>query len=395
MASLTNEPNGHRTIQFALEDGRRRSIRLGKINKKAAQTIKIKIEHLINHRKYGHPLDETTARWLKTLGETMSERLVAAGLLEKKECANLGQFLDEYTSGRTDVKGSTQLVYGHTRRNLIAYFGREKALRDITRGDADAWRRYLIDEGLSKNTVRRRCGIAKQFFRAAVRLELIDRNPFEDLKVAVGSNPDRVHFIDRATATRVLEACPDDEWRLLFALSRYGGLRCPSEHLSMRWKDVDWDNDRITIRSPKTEHLDSGGIRQIPIFPELRPYLEAVREQAGPDGEYVITRYRQLNVNLRTQLMKILKRAGIEPWPKLFQNLRASRETELTHEFPIHVVCAWIGNTPAIALKHYLQVTDEHFKQGAAADNPVQNPVQRAAKPCSALLPNASYSDNA
>ena len=34
---------------------------------------------------------------------------------------------------------------------------------------------------------------------------------------------------------------------------------------------------------------------------------------------------------------------------------------ELAEEFPAHVVCAWMGNTEAIARKHYLQVTDDHF----------------------------------
>ena len=47
---------------------------------------------------------------------------------------------------------------------------------------------------------------------------------------------------------------------------------------------------------------------------------------------------------------------GREPWPKLFQNMRASRETELTAEYPLNVVCAWIGNSPAVAQTHYLQV---------------------------------------
>ena len=30
-------------------------------------------------------------------------------------------------------------------------------------------------------------------------------------------------------------------------------------------------------------------------------------------------------------------------WPKLFQNLRSRRETELAEQFPMHVVCSWIG----------------------------------------------------
>jgi cephalosporin hydroxylase len=33
------------------------------------------------------------------------------------------------------------------------------------------------------------------------------------------------------------------------------------------------------------------------------------------------------------------------------------------------VVCAWLGNTPKIAMKHYLQVTEEDYKK-AAGDEP-------------------------
>ena len=69
--------------------------------------------------------------------------------------------------------------------------------------------------------------------------------------------------------------------------------------------------------------------------------------------------------------------AGLEPWPKLFQNLRSTRETELAETYPVHVACAWIGNSHPVAAKHYLQVTDEHFEQaGNAAIYPVRIPVQ-------------------
>ena len=54
---------------------------------------------------------------------------------------------------------------------------------------------------------------------------------------------------------------------------------------------------------------------------------------------------------------------GSPRWPKLFQNLRSTRETELADEFSMHVVCQWIGNSQPIAAKHYLQVTDEHFEK--------------------------------
>src|SRR5262249_57784702 len=71
------------------------------------------------------------------------------------------------------------------------------------------------------------------------------------------------------------------------------------------------------------------------------------------------------NANLRTTFTKIIRRAGEKPWPKLFHNLRASRETELAAEYPIHVVCEWIGNTAAIAAKHYLTVREEDYERAA------------------------------
>jgi hypothetical protein len=84
--------------------------------------------------------------------------------------------------------------------------------------------------------------------------------------------------------------------------------------------------------------------------------------------------------------MKILKRAGLTPWPRLFHNLRASRETELAGEWPLHVAAEWIGNTTLVAAKHYLMVRDKDFTRAAAGDaesdaRVAQNPAQHAAAP--------------
>lgn len=79
----------------------------------------------------------------------------------------------------------------------------------------------------------------------------------------------------------------------------------------------------------------------------------------------VITRYRDSTQNLRTTFLKVIKRAGLKPWPKLFQNVRSTRETELTDQFPLHAVTAWMGNSQIVASKHYLQLRDEHFDRAA------------------------------
>lgn len=113
----------------------------------------------------------------------------------------------------------------------------------------------------------------------------------------------------------------------------------------------------------KTKRHEGREVRVIPLFPELRPHLERWWTQVPKGSEWVVGRSRSNRVNLRTQFLRILRKAKIKPWPKLFQNLRSSRETELMNEFPLHVVCAWLGNTPKVAIKHYTQVTDEDFRK--------------------------------
>ena len=45
--------------------------------------------------------------------------------------------------------------------------------------------------------------------------------------------------------------------------------------------------------------------------------------------------------------------------------MRASRQTELQREFPLHVVCSWLGNSPRIAQQSYLLVTEDDFAKAA------------------------------
>jgi len=189
---------------------------------------------------------------------------------------------------------------------------------------------------------------------------------------------ERVRQSVEETLNGMLDACPDAEWRLIFALARLGGLRVPLEILGLTWGDIRWAEGRFTVHSPKTEHHPGQESREVPLFPELLPCLSEAFERAEPGAEHVITRYRLPNQNLSTQFRRILRRAGIEPWPKLYQNLRSTRQTELTDCFPVHVVCAWLGNRAPVVMKHCLQMTDERFRQAA------QKAVQKAVQPPSA-----------
>ncbi len=84
--------------------------------------------------------------------------------------------LDDYIASRCDVKGTTATVYGHTRRNLIAFFGADKRIQEITYRDADKFRKWLATNKfparkgckatkiLAKSTVDRRCSYRSPVF---------------------------------------------------------------------------------------------------------------------------------------------------------------------------------------------------------------------------------------
>jgi integrase len=387
MASISKESNGRRTIQFVAADGKRRSIRLGKITQRMAEGIKVRIEHLANAVATGQPLEPETALWLEERDSELLDKLAAVGLIPKRQVASLGWFIDQYIASRVDVKPGTKEVWRQGKLGLIGFFGSDRAVRTITAGDAENYKMSMIGQKLAPMTVRKRLQFAKTVFRSMVKHRLLSSSPFADVKGSATMDPARQHFISREDTAKILKSCPNWEWRTIVALARYGGLRCPSEVLSLRFQDIDWEAGRIRVTSPKTEHHAGKGSRLIPLFPELRPWLAEALELAPDRSNFILDRFRARamgptgwrNCNLRTTFEKIVLRSGLSVWPRLFHNLRASRETELAKEYPIHVVTSWLGNTPRIALKHYLQVTEQRFQTALESSaEAVQNPVQKA-----------------
>ena len=387
-------------------DGSRKAIHLGKKSKRYAEHVKLHVEHLLEAKQTGFPLDGETARWVADLKEPLETKLARVGLIPRGSgpAEKLAAFIKGFRAGRKDVKPATQEIWQQTERNLIDFFGSDRELPSITEGDADDFKQYMLARELAPTTVQKRLQFAKMFFRAALRKKLITTNPFQEVKSKAAVDPDRQHFVTRADIERLLKGC-NPNWKVIISLGRFGGLRCPSEVLSLRWRDIDWASGRITVRSPKTEHHPGKEKRTIPLFPELRSVLLKAWEVSSRDAEYVVSgNYRKQsdtekgwrNCNLRTQFERIIKRAGLKPWPRLFHALRASRETELAAQYPIHVVTAWLGNTPKIAMKHYLQVTDDDFDRATETGRPVADaPIEKVeSAPENALvalgLPNFS-----
>ena len=300
------------------------------------------------------------------------EKLAKVGLVQPRESAILKPFIDRYVEGRKDVKPATKEVWRQGISGLIEFFGENKRMQNIVAGDADDYKQFLIGKGLAPYTIRKRLQFANTVFIAAQRRGVIVQNPFSGVTVQAVVNNERQHLVTQDEIARIMDKCPNHHWRTIVALARFAGLRCPNEVLSLKWTDIDWERGEIIITANKTAHHAGKGIRCCPLFPQLKPYLEESFEMAEPGAVYVIDEsFRKSamgkngwrNCNLRTTFEKIIRRAGLEPWPKPFVNLRSTCETELNEQFPSHVVANWLGHSVKIATKHYLQVTEEHHQR--------------------------------
>jgi integrase len=388
MASISDDPNGRRRILFVAPDGSRKAIRLGKCDRKSAESITRHVEALLSAQIDGQPLPRDTAAWLSGIGDALKCKLAAVGLVKTTKREALGPFLRSFILNRPDVKPATLEVWSQPRRNLIEFFGDDRLLQSITPGDADAFKAWLLtqEKKLAMATIAKRLQFARTFLHVARKYRMIDENPFSEVKIPTADVSARQSFIGRDVFDKLIEhASPS--WKAILALCRLGGLRCPSEVLSLEWRHIDWDRNRITVVSPKTDRYAGKGTRTIPLFDELLPYLRDAQELAEGQTHVVggghlakaNTKTGWKSCNLRTAFGKLIKRAGLEPWPRLFHNLRSSRETELLEQFPLHVVAKWMGHNPKVSLKNYAQTTDEHFDRAASgaksgAPNPKSAP---------------------
>lgn len=353
----------------------RQYLRIGAMGKREAEGIAARVETLIRTVNAGLPLDKELVAWSEKIGSDLTSRLTEHGLLPERQVAKLGEFLDAYISGRCNLRPRTIQNFTQTKTTLVDFFGAERFLHNINSGDAHDWHESLLNAGYANATVSKRLKHAKQFFEHAIAKSFVRSNPFDELKALGERNDARLHFVDRATIEKVLASVADPQWRAIIALSRYGGLRTPSETLAIKWTDIHWDQNEMIVPSIKTKRHNKA-LRRVPLFPELREFLNAAWDAAAEGSVYVVEKYRDAsNSNLRTEFLRILRRAGVSPWERIFHNMRASRQIELCDQFPAHVVSDWLGNSPAVAMAHYLKTTESHFQKAVAPKEPVGVPV--------------------
>lgn len=364
MASLSFDQKKNRwRIQFLAVDGSRQSIgikgtRARDKGQAKATALRNHIEELAISVRSGTVLDFIVQRWIDSIDSNTYQKMVKAGFLRPRqvvEVPTLGPFLVKWFADRRGtVEHSTELTWRHVQRNLIACFGEDRTLESITQEDTEQFVRWLqTEEDLSTVTRTKRHKIARQMFASAVKAKKIEQNPFGRLEGAKHTNKQRQHFFTIEETAAILDGCSSQEWRVLIALARYGGLRVPSEIKKLRWSDINWQAKSFIVHSPKLKRYEDKAVRVVPLFPELESELNLLWDELG-DGpaEFVLPTIRA-TTNIGTTINRAIERAGLGKIQKPAQNMRATRATELEKKFggqSANVIC---GHSEKVAAEAY------------------------------------------
>lgn len=304
-------------------------------------------------------------------------KLIGRGIIDapKAESWTLEQLRREYIKAgyKAGKKPSTLTTQTNSFAKLEAFFGASTLNlidEEAAHAFADHCDRRIQNGELSVATRATYIKDARAIFNWAVNERIVATNPFAPKSGIVRGSYTKekeTHYVDRDEARAVLEACKNSdhplEWRALFTLARFQGLRVPCETRLLRWEDVDFNKKLLTIRSPKTERYEGKGRRVMPIF---TPAFEALKELRDSQRDQVFVFDALLTLmrreGHRTGFKRILERAGIEVWKDLFRALRSNASNDVKREVNDIAERIWIGHSKRVAEDHYYQVLPHELR---------------------------------
>ena len=147
---------------------------------------------------------------------------------------------------------STKNRYNSSVNQLHSFFGEKTRLTDISVSRIEAFKKKRLTDGLTPAGCNRDLAVLRHLLNLAERQRLIARNPFTQVDMleeeSSRRSPTIVSFEDQR---KILEhATP--HLRLLVVLLTETGLRVNKEALQLKWTDIDFVENTLTVRVSKS-----------------------------------------------------------------------------------------------------------------------------------------------
>jgi integrase len=268
-------------------------------------------------------------------------------------------------NSKTDLKPSTINGNRNVEKLFFEQFSQTEFIEQITPDRLLEWKNSLSRKH-APSSIRGYLLLTKAVFDFAVKRNWLAHNPMEEVPIDTSSqcvNREKFRTITVEEYVKLLEACRTQEWRVIVALARWLGLRCPSELEHLRWNDIVLERQGVHIRSPKTErHVGHQG-RFVPLFQEAAGELERLRHQDTPAGDDLVIPCIQGKCDsfLNRKFHRIIRRAGLGKIDQPFLNMRRTRSNEIRIQYGPEKESEWMGHSQKVMRVHYLDLSVDDF----------------------------------
>lgn len=312
-------------------------------------------------------------RWLLEMRKQVQD-----GFISKDENITVGEFLERFLEEAVfhSVKYSTYRSYKHwVHGHTIPSIGHLK-LTELNPHHLQSMYSSKLQEGLSKRSVQYIHSIIRRALNYAVQWSLIVRNP-TDAVTPPKPQKKEPKTLNSEQAKRFLDSVDTPRWKTIYVIALLLGLR-KSEILGLRWQDVDFKNNTISINNivyevdgiiyqgtPKTDSSRRTVAMPNLVVETIREYQKFTKEEEGlifttSTGRPVSPR------NLSRHFYKALERADL---PRIrFHDLRHTAATLLLKE-NVHpkIVQEMLGHSSiTLTLDTYSHVIPSMQKEAAS-----------------------------
>lgn len=264
----------------------------------------------------------------------------------------IDQFLDyNRTNHRQSTTKRYKAVTDHLRRYLSDIRPHIVAVSQLNTEALEGYKTYRKDSLVSPNgkntrangsisvgtrkgartrTINLEMDGIKTMLNLAIQWGYLKENPMRHVKPLKIEDAKPVRFLTIEECNKFLKNTPPELYPAYFTFLHTGMRKAELENLM--WNDVDFKRRKIFIRPKENWHPKTGN-REIPMGDSLLRVLTKLmqkRENISPDA-YVLTfkNYGNSHNRLRTELIKIAKKAGITDLTKIHT---------LRHTFASHLV---------------------------------------------------------
>ena len=292
----------------------------------------------------------------------LTERCVKFGLMPKTNVLSVQDLVDDYFNYKEDQwQESTKEAWRRAEPHIVSILGGDTLLRDINKPIADKFkatlqntpqRRSKTGKLLAKATVSKIVSRVRELFRYGVNAEYILANPFAHIKrhASDEAKPESRQFeVSEQIIRHVMNVASSAEWRLYIAMLRWGGAR-KSEPLEMKVSDIHLDGEfpLMNVYDVKESNRDKGIVVKrngVPVFDEIMPELLDALEQHNGTSEWLFPTLRGYGDSIDKPFKDLVRKAGYEPWPAIFNNIRTARSNEIAREYGHRYLKPWLGHT--------------------------------------------------